>query len=71
MVLDHPDIPLHTNGSESDIRCQVTKRAISGGTRATPAAIGGTNSSPSARHAASSASPSIYSTGKFLFVCPV
>jgi hypothetical protein len=33
MVLDHPDIPLHTNGSENDIRCQVTKRAISGGTR--------------------------------------
>jgi hypothetical protein len=33
MVLDHPEIPLHTNGSESDIRCQVTKRAVSGGTR--------------------------------------
>src|SRR5271156_3273892 len=33
MVLDNPDIPLHTNGSENDIRCQVTKRAISGGTR--------------------------------------
>jgi hypothetical protein len=33
MVLDHPDIPLHTNGSENDIRCQVTKRAVSGGTR--------------------------------------
>jgi hypothetical protein len=32
MVLDHPEIPLHTNGSENDIRCQVTKRAISGGT---------------------------------------
>jgi transposase IS66 family protein len=31
-VLDHPDIPLHTNGSENDIRCQVTKRQISGGT---------------------------------------
>ena len=28
-----PDIPLHTNGSENDIRCQVTKRKISGGTR--------------------------------------
>ncbi len=25
-VLDHPDTPLHTNGSENDIRCQVTKR---------------------------------------------
>jgi len=33
MVLDHPGIPLHTNGSENDIRCQVTKRAVSGGTR--------------------------------------
>lgn len=33
MVLDQPDIPLHTNGSENDIRCQVTKRKISGGTR--------------------------------------
>jgi hypothetical protein len=33
MVLDRPDIPLHTNGSENDIRCQVTKRKISGGTR--------------------------------------
>jgi len=32
-VLDHPDIPLHTNGSERDLRCQVTKRKISGGTR--------------------------------------
>jgi Transposase IS66 family len=33
MVLDHPEIPLHTNGSENDIRCQVTKRKVSGGTR--------------------------------------
>jgi hypothetical protein len=33
MVLDRPDIPLHTNGSENDIRCQVTKRQISGGTK--------------------------------------
>ena len=32
-VLDHPDIPLHTNGSENDIRAQVTKRKVSGGTR--------------------------------------
>jgi len=31
-VLDHPEIPLHTNGSENDIRCHVTKRKISGGT---------------------------------------
>jgi hypothetical protein len=33
MVLDRPEIPLHTNGSENDIRCLVTKRKISGGTR--------------------------------------
>jgi hypothetical protein len=32
MVLDRPEIPLHTNGSERDIRCQVIKRKISGGT---------------------------------------
>jgi len=32
-VLDRPEIPLHTNGSENDIRCQVTKRKICGGTR--------------------------------------
>jgi hypothetical protein len=32
-VLDHPDIPLNTNGSERDIRCHVTKRKVSGGTR--------------------------------------
>ena len=25
MVLDRPEIPLRTNGSENDIRCQVTK----------------------------------------------
>jgi transposase len=31
-VLDRPDIPLHTNGSERDIRCQVTRRELSGGT---------------------------------------
>jgi len=31
-VLDHPEIPLHSNGSENDIRCQVTKRQVSGGT---------------------------------------
>ena len=33
LVLDRPEIPLHTNGSENDIRCQVTRRKISGGTR--------------------------------------
>lgn len=33
VALDRPEIPLHTNGSENDIRCYVTKRKISGGTR--------------------------------------
>jgi hypothetical protein len=33
LVLTHPDIPLHTNGSETDIRDYVKKRKISGGTR--------------------------------------
>jgi hypothetical protein len=33
MVLERPEIPLHTNGSENDIRCHVTKRKVSGGTR--------------------------------------
>lgn len=32
-VLDHPEGPLHTNGAEDDIRCQITTRAISGGTQ--------------------------------------
>jgi hypothetical protein len=31
-VLDRPEIPLHTNGSENDIRAVVIKRKISGGT---------------------------------------
>jgi len=33
--LQHPEIPLHTNGSENDIRACVTKRKISGGTMST------------------------------------
>ena len=33
MVLDRPEIPLHTNGSENDVRCHVTRRKVSGGTR--------------------------------------
>ncbi|MGH7085646.1 MAG: IS66 family transposase [Acetobacteraceae bacterium] len=33
LVLDRPETPLNTNGSENDIRCQVTKRHISGGTK--------------------------------------
>jgi hypothetical protein len=36
MVLDRPEIPLHTDGSERDIRCQVIKRKISGGTHSDP-----------------------------------
>ena len=33
VVLDRPGIPLHTNGSETDIRDYVKKRKVSGGTR--------------------------------------
>jgi hypothetical protein len=33
MALDRPEIPLHTNGSENDIRCYVTRRKVSAGTR--------------------------------------
>jgi hypothetical protein len=33
VVLDRPEIPLHTNGSENDLRSVVTKRKISGETR--------------------------------------
>ena len=33
MVLERPDAPLHTNGSENDIRTHVTRRKVSGGTR--------------------------------------
>jgi len=33
LVLERPDIPLHNNSSESDIREYVKKRKISGGTR--------------------------------------
>lgn len=33
IVLNRPESPLHTNGSENDIRCHVTKRKVSGGTR--------------------------------------
>lgn len=32
-VLERPEIPLHTNGSETDIREYVKKRKVSGGTR--------------------------------------
>jgi Transposase IS66 family len=33
VVLERPEVPLHTNGSERDLRPQVIKRKISGGTR--------------------------------------
>jgi hypothetical protein len=33
MVLERPEIPLHTNGSENDIRCQVTRHKVRPGTR--------------------------------------
>ncbi len=33
LVLERPEVPLNTNGSENDIRCQVTRRKISAGTR--------------------------------------
>ena len=33
MVLDRPQTPLHTNASENDIRCYVTRRKLSAGTR--------------------------------------
>ncbi|MGA3403732.1 MAG: transposase [Acetobacteraceae bacterium] len=32
-VLDRPETPLNTNSSENDIRCQVTRRKVSAGTR--------------------------------------
>jgi hypothetical protein len=36
LVLDRPEVPLPTNGSERDLRPQVIKRKISGGTRSEP-----------------------------------
>jgi len=33
LVLKRPEVPLHTNGSERDIREQVIRKKISGGTR--------------------------------------
>ncbi|MBF0423790.1 MAG: transposase [Magnetococcales bacterium] len=33
LVLQRPDVPLHTNGSESDIREYAKRRKVSGGTR--------------------------------------
>lgn len=36
LVLERPDVPLHTNGSEGDIRDYVKKYKVSGGTRSDP-----------------------------------
>jgi Transposase IS66 family len=36
MVLDRPEIPLHTNASENDIRCQLTRRKLSAGPPSDP-----------------------------------
>jgi hypothetical protein len=33
LVLERPDIPLHTHGSERDVSDYVKKRKVSGGTR--------------------------------------
>ena len=33
LVLEHPEVPLHNNGSETDIREYVTRRKVSGSTR--------------------------------------
>jgi hypothetical protein len=33
MVLDTGETPLHANGSRNDIRCYVTRRKVSAGTR--------------------------------------
>jgi hypothetical protein len=32
-VLERPEVPLHTNQTENDVRCQVARRKISGGTK--------------------------------------
>jgi len=36
LVLERPEVPLHTDGSERDLRPQVVRRKISGGTRSEP-----------------------------------
>jgi hypothetical protein len=58
MVLERPEIPLHTNGSENDIRCQVTKRKVSDGTRSDAGRDAATHSSASPRPALNLASRS-------------
>lgn len=32
-MLERPEIPIHTNGSQNDLREQVKRRKVSGGTR--------------------------------------
>ena len=65
MVLERPEIPLHTNGSENDIRCYVTRRKISAGTRSESDGIAATRSSVSPRPVTNWASQSgiIWATG--------
>jgi hypothetical protein len=49
IALDRPDIPLDTNSAENDIRCQVIRRKISGGTRSDAGRTAATPSSASPR----------------------
>ena len=58
VALDRPDIPLHTNSAENDIRCQVIRRKLSGRTRRDQGRDCRDTSLASPRTAASSASPS-------------
>src|SRR3954467_15862588 len=39
-VLERPEIPLHSNGSENDIRCYVTRRQVSAAPRSDAARDG-------------------------------
>jgi hypothetical protein len=55
-VLDRPEIPLHTNGSENDIRCHVIRIRSQAAPAATAVAILATPSSPSPRPAPNSES---------------
>jgi len=51
VVLDRPEIPLHTNATENTIRDYVTKRKVSGGTEAIAAATAETHFSVCSRPA--------------------
>ena len=48
-VLDRPEIPLRTNGSENDIRCHVTKQKVSGGTWSDEGVVCGRGRNPTLR----------------------